>query len=135
VALGTNSAGLGYRGGVTFVPVGWGPSFSFEAGHCNMAGTNDLIRAMFSAPKWVSPYVQQIGYSYFNAHLGFDLVWGHAILYLHGGYTYLMGTVRGSTPVVIDERTGTTVRIPEDGEVRVHTLSAKLGLVYMFGGS
>jgi hypothetical protein len=134
-AFGTNTAGLGYRGSATFVPVGWGPSFSFEAGHCNQAATNSVVRKFFNAPKWAAPYVQELGYTYLNAHLGFDLVIGNFALFLHGGYTYLMGRVSGSQPIVVDSSTKTTATIAEDGKVNAHTLSAKLGLLYMFGGS
>jgi hypothetical protein len=134
-AVGTNSASFGYRGGLALVPVGWGPSLSLEAGHCNLAAPTDLIRYFFSVPTWVKPYVQKLGYTYFNAHLGFDLVLGSTTLYLHGGYTYLMGTVRATQSVVVDKTSNTKVTLGQDGEVRAHTLSAKLGLIYMFGGS
>jgi hypothetical protein len=133
-ALGTNSAALGYRGGLSLVPMGWGPSLTFEAGHCNLAAPTDTVRAFFRVPTWVKPYVQELGYTYLNAHLGFDLALGRVVLFLHGGYTYLMGTVRAPKPVVID-KSGTTVTIMQDGHVNAHTLSGKLGLIIMFGGS
>jgi hypothetical protein len=100
-----------------------------------MAGPTDLLRHFFSVPKWVKPYVQQLGYTYFNAHLGFDLALGPVTLFLHGGYTHLRGTVRASQAVVVDSSTNTTVTLGEDGKVYAHTLSAKLGLVFTFGGS
>jgi hypothetical protein len=134
-ALGTNTASLAYRGGLSFIPVGWGPSFTAEAGHCNLAATNSVIRAIFSAPAWVSPYVQQLGYTYFNAHLGFDWVIGRVTLFLHGGYSYLLGTVHAPNPVVVDKTNNTQVTIAEDGKVTASTLSLKLGLVVMLGGS
>ncbi len=135
-ALGTNSASLAYRGGVTLVPAGVGPSFTLEVGHCNMAPTNGLVRSVVGAPQWVSPYVQELGYTFVNAHLGFDVTLARrVVLFLHGGYSYLMGTVRASEPVVIDQNTGTTVTIAEDGRVYAGTLSAKLGLIVLFGGS
>ena len=134
-ALGTNSASFAYRGGLALVPLRWGPSFSFEVGHCNLAATNSTVRAFFSAPKWVSPYVQQLGYTYFNGHLGFDLVLGRFVLYLHGGYSYLMGTVHAPRPVVADSKTNTTVTMAQDGKVSAGTLSGKLGVIVMFGGS
>jgi hypothetical protein len=134
-AFGTNTAGLGYRGGVTFVPVGFGPSFTFEAGHCTMAETNSLIRTMFNAPTWAKPYVQEVGYTYFNGHVGFDYVRSNLTVFLHGGYTYLMATVGSSKPVVVDSKSNTTATIAEGGKVYAHSLSAKLGVIYMFGGS
>jgi hypothetical protein len=134
-AFGTNTTGLGYRGGVSLVPVGFGPSFTFEAGHCNWAETNSLIRTMFSAPGWAAPYVQKLGYTYVNAHVGYDYVRGNFTVFLHGGYTYLVGKVGGSRPVVVDSKTGTTATVGENGQFSAHTLSAKLGIVYMFGGA
>lgn len=139
-SAGTNSAGFSYRGGLSLVPIGWGPSLSFEAGHCNLAEMNSVLRTFFSVSSWVKPYVQQFGYTYFNAHLGFDYPVGSVMLFVHAGYTYLMGTVRGSNPVVVGtsndaaKTPNMTVTIAQDGEVRAHTLSAKLGILYMFGG-
>ena len=138
-ALGTTSLsdpelfGL-YRGGLALVPLGWGPSFSFEAVRRNVAPTTSVIRTFFSVPAWVDPYVQELGYTFFNAHLGFDyVVWGFT-LYLHGGATYLIGTVRAPKPVVVDSKTNTSLNITQDGGFRALTLSAKAGIVYLFGG-
>jgi hypothetical protein len=139
-SLGTNSASLDYRGGVSLVPMGWGPSFNFEIGHCNTAATTSLIRTFFSVPSWVKPYVQQLGYTYFNAHLGFDWPLGRSTtLFVHGGYTYLVGNVHAPQPVVVVDNgskppTSTNITIAQDGNVYAQTLSAKVGLVYMFGG-
>jgi hypothetical protein len=134
-ALGTNTASLAYRGGVSFIPVGWGPSFTAEVGHCNLAPTNSVIREIFAAPQWVGPYVQELGYTYGNAHLGFDWVAGRVTLFLHAGYSYILGTVHAPNAVVVDKTNNTTVTIAEDGKVTASTLSAKLGLVIMLGGS
>jgi hypothetical protein len=136
--LGTNTAALNYRGGLTFAPVGWGPSITLELGHCNLAEMNGVLRTFFSVANWVKPYMQQFGYTYFNAHLGFDVPAGNFLLFLHAGYTYLAGTVRGSDPVVVGRNSDTTpnltVTVAQDGYVHAHTLSAKLGVLYMFGG-
>jgi hypothetical protein len=137
-SAGTNSAAPNYRGGLSFVPVGWGPSFTFEVGRCTVAKMNSLLDAFFGVSKWVKPYVQEFGYTYFNAHLGFDQFFGNWDLFLHGGYSYLRGTIRGSNPVVVgrnpDQTPNMTVSVAEDAEVRAHTLSVKLGLLYMFAG-
>jgi hypothetical protein len=133
-SLGTNSASLEYRGSLALVPMGWGPSFSLEAGHCNMAPTNSVVRGFLGAPDWVSPYVQEFGYTYFNAHVGFDLVLGQVVWFVHGGYSYLTGTVRASEPVVVDRTTNTTVSVAQNGHVSAGTLSGKLGIIILFGG-
>jgi len=133
-SVGTNTAAFNYRGGLSLLPTGWGPSFDFEVGHCNIADLNSLLRKSFSVPNWVKPYVQQLGYTYFNAHVGFDLPLGDFIIFAHGGYTYLAATVRAPNPVVVDKNTGTTVTIAHDGNVQAHTVSGKVGLIFMFGG-
>jgi hypothetical protein len=133
-SMGTNSASLDYRGGLSLIPMGWGPSFSAEVGHCNIADTTSTIRYFFSVPSWVQSYVQQLGYTYVNAHLGFYYNLANFTLFIHAGYTYLVGTVRATQPIVVDSKTNTSISIPEDGNVRAHTLSAKAGLIYMFGG-
>ncbi len=137
-SVGTNSAAPNYRGGLSFIPVGWGPSLTFEVGRCTVAEMNSLLEAFFGISKWVKPYVQEFGYTYVNAHLGFDHYFGNWAIFLHGGYTYLRGTVRGPDPVVVsrnsDQTPNTTVSVAEDGQVRAHTLSAKLGFLYMFAG-
>ena len=133
-SVGTNSASLDYRGGLSLIPMGWGPSFSAEVGHCNTAATTSIIRYFFSVPSWVQPYVQQLGYTYFNVHVGFDYRFKGLTLFIHGGYTYLMGTVHAPDLIVVDSKTNTTVSIAQDGNVHAHTLSAKVGLIYMFGG-
>lgn len=139
LSLGTNSASLDYRGGVSFVPMGWGPSFNFEVGHCNTAATTKVIRYFFSVPSWVAPYVQQLGYTYFNAHVGYDWTVGSVTMFVHGGYTYLAGTVHAPQPVVVVDNTSsppttTNITFAQDGSVHAHTMSAKVGLIYMFGG-
>ena len=138
-SLGTNSAALGYRGGLTLVPLGWGPSFSFEAGHYSTADTTATLRYFFSVPSWVRPYVQQIGYTYLNAQVGFDWTFHNLTLFVHGGYTYLRGTVRAPNPVPIVDNLATppattTITIAQDGSVNAYSLSVKLGIVYLFGG-
>ncbi len=133
-AIGSNSASLDYRGGVSLVPMGWGPSFTLEVGHCDTAPTTGLIRTFFTVPSWVRPYVQQLGYTYVNAHVGFDYRLGGLILFVHGGFTYLSGTLRSPNPIVVDSSTNTSITIAQDGNVTAYTLSGKAGFLYMFGG-
>jgi hypothetical protein len=133
-SIGTNSASLDYRGGLSLIPMGWGPSFSLEVGHCNLAATTSLIRTIFSISSWVQTYVQQLGYTYVNAHVGFDYRFTGLTLFVHGGYTYISGTIRAPDSMVVDSSTSTTVTLAQDGNVHAYTLSAKVGLIYMFGG-
>lgn len=136
-SAGSNSAGIDYRGGLSFLPVGFGPSFNFELGHCTVADMNSVLGTFFRVSGWIKPYVQQLGYSYFNAHVGIEYPVGSVMLFLHGGYTYLTGTVRGPNPVVVSrnkDNTPNTTVTAQEGDVSAHTLSAKFGAIVMFGG-
>jgi hypothetical protein len=139
-AVGSNTSGLDLRGGLYLIPAGWGASFNFELGHCTMAQMNGVLNTFFTVSKWTKPYVQEIGYTYFNAHVGFDVPVGNFSVFVHGGYTYLAATVRGPDPVVVGwnndaaKTPNMTVTVRQDGDVHAHTLSAKLGVLYMFGG-
>jgi hypothetical protein len=137
IAGGTNSATFGGRLGLALVPLGWGPSLSFELGRFGVGNTNQLIRSSFEVPSWVDPYVQQVGYSYFNTQLGFDLRLGNIFICIHGGYSNIRAVVRSPSPVETRSSSGAVlyrIRLGEDGRVKVHTWSGKIALIYMFGG-
>ena len=134
VAGGSNTASYGGRLGLTLIPMGYGPSLSVEGGTYSVSEPSSLVRSFFKVPKWVEPYVQQIGYRYLNAQLGYDLRLGNFVVYLHGGYSYIRGIVRSPEAVVLDSTTGYTVRMRDDGVVRAYTWSLKAAVLYMFGG-
>lgn len=141
-AGGTNTASLGFRGGVTVIPY-WlwhiGPSFTFEAGYCQMGNVNSVLRLFFQVPSWMSGYVQQAGYSYYNAHLGIEFGRHNITGFIHLGGSYVNATVRAPNPVTVPQPTGSTgspaqVLLGQDASVRAFTISAKLGLIVFFGG-
>lgn len=134
-SVASNTASIGFRGGLTLMPLGFGPSFTFEAGHFGVADANAAIRYVYSVPNWVKPYFQQFGYTFLNGHVGFDYSFGGLTLFIHGGVSYMMATLRSPQPVVIDTNNRTQVTFKQDGDVTVWTLSGKIGLMYLFGGS
>jgi hypothetical protein len=137
IAGGSNSATLGGRLGLALVPLGWGPSLSFEIGRFGVGNTNPLIRSSFKVPSWVDPYVQQVGYSYFNSQLGLDFRLGNFFIYVHGGYSNIRAVIRSPSPVETRSSSGTVlyrVRLGEDGRVKIHTWSGKVALIYLFAG-
>ena len=134
MAGGSNTSSLGYRLGLTLIPLGFGPSLSVEGGNYSVTEPNSVVRKFFEVPTWVEPYVQQIGYRYLNAQLGWDLRVGDFVVYLHGGYSYIHGLVRSPQAVVVDGSTGSSVHMRDDGVVRAYTWSLKAALMYMFAG-
>ena len=143
VAGGTNSASLGFRGGLTVIPHWFwhiGPSLTVEAGYCEMGNVNSLLRLFFQIPSWMKDYAQQAGYAYYNAHFGLEFGRGNVTAFIHVGGSYVNGTVRAPNPVTVTQATGASgppaqVQLAQDASVRVYTISAKLGLIVFFGGS
>jgi hypothetical protein len=87
----------------------------------------------------MSGYVQQAGYTYYNAHLGLEFGRGNLTGYIHFGGSYLDVRVRTPHPVTIPPPTGTSdepaqVILRQDATVTVYTLSGKAGIIVYFGG-
>jgi hypothetical protein len=146
--VGTNSASLGFRGGATVIPYWFwhfGPSVTFEAGYCRVGNVNSVLRTFFQVPSWMKDYAQQAGYTYYNAHLGIEFGRGNITGFIHGGGSYVDGTVR--TPNAVCIQTSSTpcsvgpvspdqaqLVLRQDAKVRVYTMSAKAGIIVYFGG-
>jgi hypothetical protein len=140
---GTNSASLGFRGGVTAIPHWFwriGPSVTLEAGYCRVGDVNGLLRGFFQVPSWMKDYAQQAGYAYYNAHLGVEFGRRNITGYIHVGGSYIDGTVRTPRSVSVPSTTpgastdSAHLILGQDAHVLVYTLSAKAGLIVYFGG-
>jgi hypothetical protein len=141
-AGGTNSASLGFRGGLTAIPQWFwqiGPSFTLEAGYCRVGDVNVVLRSFFQVPSWMKDYAQQAGYTYYNAHLGLEFGRRNITGFIHAGGSYVDGTVRAPNPVLITSAGTSSTDTPhlifgQDAKVQAYTLSAKVGLIVYFGG-
>ena len=147
-AGGTNSANVGFRGGLTAIPHWFGhigPSITLEAGFCRMGDVNSVLRTFFQVPAWMKDYAQQAGYAYYNAHVGLEFGRGRITGFIHVGGSYVDGTVRTPNPVCVQTSNTpcsggtaspnqTHLVLGEDAKVRVYTISAKAGLIVYFGG-
>lgn len=137
VGAGTNSVSAGYRGGLTVVPFGWGPSLSFEAGHYRDGDANGLVRQVVGAKASVSSLFARVGYSYYNAQLGLELGRRSFQFFIHGGVSFLRATLPDASAALMRTQSAdaaTTITLRADPVVRVWTPSVKLGVVYIFGG-
>lgn len=147
-AGGSNSANVGFGGGVTLIPYWFwhiGPSLTFEGGFCRMGDVNVVLRTFFQVPAWMKDYAQQAGYSYFNSHLGLEFGRGRVTGFIHVGGSYVDGTVRTPNPVCVQTSSTpcsggavspdqTQLRLGEDAKVKVYTISGKAGIIVYFGG-
>jgi len=93
VGGGYNMISKGVRAGVSVLPFGRGPSLSVEAGHFFDGDGNAAARKYMSSFEDVA-FLQRVGYDYANAHLGLDFGYKRATFFIHGGMSYLRGTVK-----------------------------------------
>lgn len=142
-AGGTNSASMGFRGGLTVIPYWFwwvAPSLNIEAGYCRVGDVNRAITTFFQVPGWMKEYAQQTGYRYYSAHLGLEIGKSRVTWFVHFGASYIDGIVRMPRPVPLtginNVVTATTpdVVLGQDASIQVITLSGKTGLVFHFGG-
>jgi hypothetical protein len=130
-----NMISAGFRGGVTLLPFGTGPSATVEAGHYFDGDANGLART-FAGQSFQSPLLQKVGYNFANAHLGLDLGDRRVTFYLHAGMSYVQAKVRNADAAVTPggetagTGSGTTeIAFKQDPVVRAWFPSAKLGVV------
>jgi hypothetical protein len=132
---GTNLISKGFRGGLTLVPFGSGPSASIEAGHYFDGDANGMARK-FAGPSFGSPALERVGYDYANFHLGLDFGSRRATFYIHGGMSYIRAEIHNldaavaSSAGMADIGNGTTeISFTKDPIVRAWLPSVKLGLI------
>jgi hypothetical protein len=130
---GSNGIGRGWRTGVTFLPLGSGPSASFEYGRYQDGDANALAGKLGLGR---SPMLERVGYEYVNAHLGLDFGSRHFVFFLHGGVTMLRGQIHNLGASIPASTTGdggvtgtTEVVVRQDPNAKVVGPSVKLGLV------
>jgi hypothetical protein len=135
---GTNTVAAGYRGGLTVLPFGWGPSLSVEAGHYRDGGANGLMRSFVGATSSISSLFSRVGYSYYNAQLGFEVGQGAFQFFVHGGLSFMRATLPDAAAALMRTQSSsatTTITLRSDPVVRIWAPSVKLGVLYTFGGA
>jgi len=128
---GSNSVSRGWRGGLSLVPFGAGPSVSVEYGHYNDGDANGLVRRLVSGDFAGSPLLERIGYDYVNAHAGLDFGGKNVIFFVHGGISKVWANVHNLNQA-IKSSGSTTVEVSSDPKVTVVGSSLKVGLIVFF---
>ncbi len=128
-----NMISAGFRGGVTLLPFGMGPSATLEAGHYFDGDANGLARR-FAGQSFQSPLLEKVGYNYANAHLGLDFGYQRVTFYIHAGMSYVQAKVHNvdaavGSPTDVSSSGTTEISFKQDPVVRAWFPSAKLGLV------
>jgi hypothetical protein len=130
---GTNSASAGYRGGVSVLPFGAGPSLSAEIGHYGPGETNSLVRTFVGAPGRAAALFRRMSYTYVNAHAGLDFGTRHGTFFLHGGLSMVSARLYDVGDALQDAKPSedNPIRVSVSGDPTVRALipSVKVGLV------
>jgi hypothetical protein len=129
---GSNSVSPGWRGGLSLIPFGAGPSFSFEYGHYKDGDANGVVRRVASKGFEGSPLLEKIGYDYANAHVGLDFGGRRAVFYVHGGISKVWAQVHNVNEALQSKSSAqsqTTVQIAQDPKITVVGSSLKVGLI------
>jgi hypothetical protein len=127
-----NLISLGERAGVTYVPFSWwaSPTLSLEYGHYADGNANPLVRAATGDATFSSAVLERFGYNYANAHVGLELGRKWFTFYLHAGVSRITGSVHNLSSETMSGAEGTTtVTFTTDPNVRLWTVSARLGFV------
>jgi hypothetical protein len=136
---GYNTVSGGLRGGVTLLPLRWGPSASVELGRYREGDANGLVRTLVGSKAWLTPVFQRLGYTYVNTQLGFELGRGRYQFFVHAGASYVRAVIH-NVQAAIENRQATsgdgvtTVRVTRDPVVHAWIPSLKLGMVVYLGG-
>jgi hypothetical protein len=128
-----NTVSPGIRGGATLIPFNFWitPTLTLEAGRYFSGNANGLAQKLSHNPSLNSPLLQDFNYEYGNAHLGLELGSSRFAVYLHGGLTYLVSTVR-NVQLALQQNTGDASIQAKDGKVTYRGPSAKLGFLIYF---
>jgi len=127
-----NMVSTGARAGITLSPLRtWlSPTLSFDVGSYPEGDANPLVQRISSDPSFQSAMLERVGYRYANAHLGLEFGRQRATFYIHGGASYVATQVHGLDAASEDGMT--TVTFTEDPQVRLLTVSARIGLIIYF---
>jgi hypothetical protein len=129
---GTNTVSKGWRGGLSLLPFGAGPSFSFEYGHYYDGNANSLVRRVMSGEFSGSPLLNKVGYDYLNAHAGLDFGGKRFIFFVHGGVSMLWAQLHNVNDALQNTGPSTVVQVNQDPKVKAFGSSLKVGLIIFF---
>jgi hypothetical protein len=136
VGGGYNMISKGVRAGLSLLPFGRGPSLTVEAGHFFDGDANATARKFAGAGFQDNALLDRVGYDFANAHLGLDFGYQRVTFFIHGGMSYVRGTVYNlgsvvSTNPAINNVDSNGLEVAFKGPVTVKAIgpSAKIGLI------
>jgi hypothetical protein len=127
-----NAISTGMRGGITLAPLRtwFSPTLSLDVGTYPEGDANPLARKVTGDAMFSSAMFERVGYSYANAHLGFEFGRERATFYIHAGASYITTKIKNLDAASDDS--STMVTFTQDPVVNVWTVSARLGVIVYF---
>jgi len=127
---GTNLVSPGIRAGVSILPLSF-ISLNVDGGHYFNGDANKLARTISGDPTIDVPALRDISYDYANFHVGLELGGSVMQFYIHGGMSYLAGSVKNLGPTLNQSLDSEgMVTVSEDPRIRAWAVSARVGLIF-----
>jgi hypothetical protein len=136
---GSNAISPGLRAGLVLVPLGAGPSLTFEGGGYFEGNANDIASTVTGGKYEPNAIAERVGYTFMNLHLGVELGREYLTFFMHGGMSYLRAEIHDANQVFGAETTDaygtpvTTFRITSDPMITALIPSFKFGLLVFLG--
>lgn len=130
-----NLVSFGLRGGLTVVPFKGpvSPSATFEAGHQFEGDANWIVQKIINDATFQNASLKRVSYNYVNGHLGLEFGTNNFTFFIHGGISYISGTIHDFQKT-LEETSPTTSSLVRASDPTFYFLgpSGKLGAVYYF---
>jgi hypothetical protein len=128
-----NMVSPGLYGGVTFIPLPYwiSPTVSLEGGHFFEGNANALVGWFAHQSQLDLPLLRSVGYDFATAHVGVELGSRRCVFFLHGGASYVSGSLT-HVQESLQPAAGSTTVVARAISVKVIGPSAKLGLAIYF---
>ena len=126
---GSNSVSKGWRGGLSLIPFGAGPSLSLEYGRYGEGDANGFVRSMAGGDFTGSSLLEKLSYDYANAHLGLEFGGKYFTFFVHGGVSMVRAQLHSAGGTLPNTGTDTVVEVTGDPKIKAYGSSLKVGLI------
>jgi len=126
---GSNSVSKGWRGGLSLIPFGAGPSLSVEYGRYGQGDANGLARSMAGGQFSGSQLLEKLEYDYANAHAGLEFGGRYFTFFVHGGVSMVRAQLHSAGGTLSNTGSDTVVQVSQDPKVKAFGSSLKVGLI------
>ena len=127
-----NLVSPGVRAGLSLIPFNswFTPTLNLDVGHYRDGDANPIARKLSGDPTFSNAVLDRIGYTYVDAHLGFEMGRKWFTFYVHAGMSRVFTAVHELDSAAGDQSGSmTSVSFQKDPTVTVTAVSARLGFI------